>query len=246
MEIRPRWPLALRIGLYPIVTSQYKLNHFIPDLLTVSVAVFLTWQSDIALPDERPPAGAEWPRVPARGGGVTVRARPGRSSALRFFHSKSILYGAFAWARRALNRRKRRVSAPPGRTDYDTVHRVVARDGRALKYAGPALQADRRIVLAAVVRPAASDPRASAASGSRASAASGSRAACPAENTVTLALALRNGPPGAGAVPGGGGVRRGAGRPQAGRGGRAHGRRGGGPVRPCGQFRPGTRCSKPF
>ena len=32
-----------------------------------------------------------------------VRARPGRLSALRVFKSKSVLYGAFVWARRALN-----------------------------------------------------------------------------------------------------------------------------------------------
>jgi hypothetical protein len=36
-----------------------------------------------------------------------VRARPGRSSALSISHSKSVLYGAFVWARGALNRRKR-------------------------------------------------------------------------------------------------------------------------------------------
>jgi hypothetical protein len=32
----------------------------------------------------------------------TVRARPGRFSDLSVFHSESVLYGAFAWARRAL------------------------------------------------------------------------------------------------------------------------------------------------
>jgi len=36
-----------------------------------------------------------------------VRDRPGRSSALSISHSKSVLYGAFVWARGALNRRKR-------------------------------------------------------------------------------------------------------------------------------------------
>ena len=38
----------------------------------------------------------------------TVRAALGRLSALSVFLWRSILYGAFVWARRALNRRKRR------------------------------------------------------------------------------------------------------------------------------------------
>ena len=33
---------------------------------------------------------------------ITVRARPDRLSALSRFHSKSVLFGAFVWARRAL------------------------------------------------------------------------------------------------------------------------------------------------
>jgi hypothetical protein len=33
-----------------------------------------------------------------------VRARPGRLGPLSIFHSKSILYGAFVWARRALKK----------------------------------------------------------------------------------------------------------------------------------------------
>ena len=37
-----------------------------------------------------------------------VRDLSGRLSALRAFHSKSVLYGAFVWARRALNGPKRR------------------------------------------------------------------------------------------------------------------------------------------
>ena len=36
---------------------------------------------------------------------------PGRLSALTVFHSKSVLYGAFVWARRALNSPKRRFLA---------------------------------------------------------------------------------------------------------------------------------------
>jgi hypothetical protein len=39
---------------------------------------------------------------------ASVRARPGRLSALSVFHSKSFLYGAVVWARRALNSQKRR------------------------------------------------------------------------------------------------------------------------------------------
>ena len=35
--------------------------------------------------------------------GLTVRAAEGRLSALSIFLCKSILYGAFVWARRALN-----------------------------------------------------------------------------------------------------------------------------------------------
>ena len=42
---------------------------------------------------------------------ITVRARPGRLSALSVSHSKSILYGAFVWACRALNSSKRRFPA---------------------------------------------------------------------------------------------------------------------------------------
>ena len=45
-------------------------------------------------------------------GEATVRALPGRLRALSVFHSKSILYGAFVWARRALKHQKRRFPAP--------------------------------------------------------------------------------------------------------------------------------------
>ena len=41
----------------------------------------------------------------------TVRARPGRLSAISVFLCKSVFYGAFVWARRALNRQKRRFPA---------------------------------------------------------------------------------------------------------------------------------------
>ena len=44
-----------------------------------------------------------------------VRVRPRRLSALSVFHSKSFLYGALVWARRALNSQKRRF---PARAQY--------------------------------------------------------------------------------------------------------------------------------
>ena len=44
-------------------------------------------------------------------GVFAVRAVPGRLSALSVFLLKSVLYGAFVWARRALNSRKRRFPA---------------------------------------------------------------------------------------------------------------------------------------
>jgi hypothetical protein len=43
--------------------------------------------------------------------GKTVRALPGRSSGLRVFHSRYILYGVLVWVHMALNSRKRRFSA---------------------------------------------------------------------------------------------------------------------------------------
>jgi hypothetical protein len=61
----------------------------------------------------------------------TVRARPGRLSAISVFLCKSVLYGAFVWARRALNIQKRRF---PARADkeHDKAERsglLQARDG---------------------------------------------------------------------------------------------------------------------
>jgi hypothetical protein len=43
-----------------------------------------------------------------------VRGLSGRLSGLRAFHSKSVSYGVFVWARRALNCQKLRFPAPPG------------------------------------------------------------------------------------------------------------------------------------
>jgi hypothetical protein len=45
------------------------------------------------------------------GSTASVRARPGRFSALNVFYSKSFLQGAFVWAQRALNSPKWRVPA---------------------------------------------------------------------------------------------------------------------------------------
>ena len=45
------------------------------------------------------------------GEGITVRARPGRLSALGLLHSKSVLYSTLVWARRVLNSPKRRFPA---------------------------------------------------------------------------------------------------------------------------------------
>ena len=42
---------------------------------------------------------------------ATVRARPGRLSALSVFHSESVFYGALVWVHRALNSQKRRFPA---------------------------------------------------------------------------------------------------------------------------------------
>jgi hypothetical protein len=56
----------------------------------------------------------------------TVRARPGRLSALSVFLLKSILYGAFVWARRVLNRQKRRF---PARADLGRQPRLAPREG---------------------------------------------------------------------------------------------------------------------
>jgi hypothetical protein len=61
-----------------------------------------------------------------------VRARSGRLSALSVIHSKSILYGAFAWARRALNRPKRLFLARAG-----------GEQGYARREQGRARQGDR-------------------------------------------------------------------------------------------------------
>jgi hypothetical protein len=44
----------------------------------------------------------------------SVRACPGRLGALSVFHSKSVLYGAFVWARRPLNSHKWRFPARAG------------------------------------------------------------------------------------------------------------------------------------
>ena len=54
---------------------------------------------------------------------ATVRARPGRLSTLSVSHSNSGLYEAFVWARRALNRQKRRF---PARAGHDKGNELLA------------------------------------------------------------------------------------------------------------------------
>jgi hypothetical protein len=51
----------------------------------------------------RPSTGSSATPSTCRRSTSTVRARPGRLSALSVFYSKSVLYGGFVWARRALN-----------------------------------------------------------------------------------------------------------------------------------------------
>ena len=58
---------------------------------------------------------------------VNCPGRPGRLSGLSVFHSKSVLYGAFVWARRALNDPKRRF---PARAVWSELGALV-RDGAA-------------------------------------------------------------------------------------------------------------------
>ena len=52
---------------------------------------------------------------------ITVRALLGRLSALCVSHSKSVLYGTFARARRPLNLPKRRFPTPPGQAEEQVV-----------------------------------------------------------------------------------------------------------------------------
>jgi hypothetical protein len=52
----------------------------------------------------------------------TVRARSGRLSGLSVFLCKSVLYGGFVWAHRALNRPKRRF---PARADPELAEAVL-------------------------------------------------------------------------------------------------------------------------
>jgi hypothetical protein len=63
------------------------------------------------LANEVSAAGFKFTKVPGETTGVTVRALPGRSSALRVSHRESVFYGTFVWACRALNGRKRRFPA---------------------------------------------------------------------------------------------------------------------------------------
>jgi hypothetical protein len=60
---------------------------------------------------------------------VTVRAVPGRLSAISVFLLKSILYGAFVWAHRALNDPKRRFPARAGNTTGEPGNVVLRSSG---------------------------------------------------------------------------------------------------------------------
>jgi hypothetical protein len=59
----------------------------------------------------------KWPdeEIPEDIVAITVRARPGRLSGLSISHSRSVLHGAFVWARGALNSPKRWFPARPRR-----------------------------------------------------------------------------------------------------------------------------------
>ena len=64
------------------------------------------------VPLHSPPVSPPTRRISAELSAAAVRARPGRLSGLSVSHSKSVLYGAFVWARRALSSQKRRFPAP--------------------------------------------------------------------------------------------------------------------------------------
>ena len=67
---------------------------------TNSMAAFLIAAGDFSYYHcscENAHGGSIWGSAP------TVRARPGRLSALRVSHSKSVLYDGFVWVRMALN-----------------------------------------------------------------------------------------------------------------------------------------------
>jgi uncharacterized protein YbjT (DUF2867 family) len=84
--------------------------------------------------------------------GVTVRDLPGRLHALRVSHSKSVSYGAFVWARRAINSQKRRFWARAGGLSRGCAARALAgheRQGlRAEQRGGDPAAARRRRRLA--------------------------------------------------------------------------------------------------
>ena len=66
---------------------------------------------------------------------IAVRAAQGRLSAIGVFHRKSILYGDFVWARRALNGLKRRFPA----------RAVVMLSAGQLIYGGPSGKAAQQV-----------------------------------------------------------------------------------------------------
>ena len=64
------------------------------------------------VPLHSPPVSPPTRRISAELSAAAVRARPGRLSGLSVSHSKSVLYGVFVWARRALKRQKTAFSGP--------------------------------------------------------------------------------------------------------------------------------------
>jgi hypothetical protein len=98
---------TVKSGLDRIVAWCYLLILFIPDSRTYSVPLSLKRQRNRTL--------GQVLRVQqhrhGRGGLHHGPGPPGRLSVLSIFHSKSVSYGVFVWARRALNSPKRRFSA---------------------------------------------------------------------------------------------------------------------------------------
>jgi hypothetical protein len=67
---------------------------------------------------------------------LTVRAHPGRLNGFGVLRSKSVLYGAFVWARRALNHQKRRFPARAGARQLRLHPEGSQRAGRAGHWGG--------------------------------------------------------------------------------------------------------------
>jgi hypothetical protein len=89
---------------------------------------------------------AEYHALPLWDGGFHCPGRPrGRLSTLGVFLCKSILYGAFIWARRALNSRKRRV---PPRAVTPEMKAELDRDGQVVMPGLMVPEAQERLIAA--------------------------------------------------------------------------------------------------